>query len=884
MESKYEIAVYLHSFLNLDLFSQGFYAIKIRCRVDDQHAQNAVLGVPARVVQYGQVEDADPGRVADAVWRLEEKDKSFTSRIFWIKYARQDVPLQEMVAFDLVVPEAHGPPACGFVIDFDLLHGTANKELPQGVGTLQPPNDLPLVASQSFRIVPAACTGLHSYCAVQFDTLHLSLLDATIHCTLLDIQNTAPCGGDSVEHWNGVDPSSRGQSPEASLRSRVRALLANPSEAASPEPHEGSPAQSVSPTGVTPRSKHPPMSKTLDSMLSSVLPPSMLSPKNAEPAADVPLKSWRRKKPKAPPEADPPEVDYAAALERWSEARDKLQVDLDELRRLLMDHGVSMKSSGRSPRTGGRTGGWNAEAGATTAWEWSARVMRKFVRGLWNEFLELHREQPRVITEHLRTRWRDARATEWAFWTVNPDAPLSPAGSFLALRAEYEQRGRKGRSRLGPSDVLSARAAEAHRKGIGDGTGCLLQDLSLYQHPERHPILSTERHVAGQHRYTSLSHYRPPLAALETSPSSSPWSFRSTPLDSPADLSPTSSPPPEDTPRMSRLSLPPGVAYGNGNMELPPSVQRFLAETPPVESYEMLVQEMARVSPPGVHVVVFVHGFQGHHLDLRLVRDHWLVLDPSIEPLMSHANQDLTFEPIQDMGARLALEVAEFLDALFGKPARTHGRSTLSKLSFVGHSLGNLIVRSALTHPALEPFLGRLHTCLSISGPHLGYLYSGNALFNSGLWFMKRFKNSACMHQLTFSDRENVQECYLFQLNQARTLDLFKNVILVASPQDRYVPYHSARVEMCSAAIKDLKRGPAYAAMIMGCLGKLTGATGDAEGLERSQTLLRCDVNFDTAASGRTFSSMLGRTAHIELLENDVYIRCLLWTHKDCFL
>lgn len=150
---------------------------------------------------------------------------------------------------------------------------------------------------------------------------------------------------------------------------------------------------------------------------------------------------------------------------------------------------------------------------------------------------------------------------------------------------------------------------------------------------------------------------------------------------------------------------------------------------------------------------------------------------------MSHANQDLTFEPIQDMGARLALEVAEFLDTLFGKPARTHGRSTLTKLSFVGHSLGNLIIRSALTHPALEPSLGRLHTCLSISGPHLGYLYSGNALFNSGLWFMKRFKNSACMHQLTFSDRENVQECYLFQLNQARTLDLFKNVVLVASPQ-----------------------------------------------------------------------------------------------------
>lgn len=91
MENVYEVAVYLHNFLNLDLFSQGFYAIKIRCRLD---SPNVVLGVPARVVQYGQVEDGDPSRVARSFWQLEEEDKSFRSRIFWIKYARQDVLLQ----------------------------------------------------------------------------------------------------------------------------------------------------------------------------------------------------------------------------------------------------------------------------------------------------------------------------------------------------------------------------------------------------------------------------------------------------------------------------------------------------------------------------------------------------------------------------------------------------------------------------------------------------------------------------------------------------------------------------------------------------------------------------------------------------------------------
>lgn len=38
-------------------------------------------------------------------------------------------------------------------------------------------------------------------------------------------------------------------------------------------------------------------------------------------------------------------------------------------------------------------------------------------------------------------------------------------------------------------------------------------------------------------------------------------------------------------------------------------------------------------------------------------------------------------------------------------------------------------------------------------------------------------------------------------------LQYFKNVVLVASPQDRYVPFHSARIEMCKNALKDRHTG-----------------------------------------------------------------------------
>ena len=56
----------------------------------------------------------------------------------------------------------------------------------------------------------------------------------------------------------------------------------------------------------------------------------------------------------------------------------------------------------------------------------------------------------------------------------------------------------------------------------------------------------------------------------------------------------------------------------------------------------------------------------------------------------------------------------------------------LSSHSFIGHSLGNIIIRSVLTRPRFRCYLPRLHTFLSLSGPHLGTLYNNSALVSTG--------------------------------------------------------------------------------------------------------------------------------------------------------
>ena len=52
-----------------------------------------------------------------------------------------------------------------------------------------------------------------------------------------------------------------------------------------------------------------------------------------------------------------------------------------------------------------------------------------------------------------------------------------------------------------------------------------------------------------------------------------------------------------------------------------------------------------------------------------------------------------------------------------------------------------------------------------------------------------------------------VNYCILIQYFFFTGLHYFRNVVLVGSLQDRYVPYHSARIEMCKTALKDKQSG-----------------------------------------------------------------------------
>lgn len=68
---------------------------------------------------------------------------------------------------------------------------------------------------------------------------------------------------------------------------------------------------------------------------------------------------------------------------------------------------------------------------------------------------------------------------------------------------------------------------------------------------------------------------------------------------------------------------------------------------------------------------------------------------------------------------------------------------------------------------------------------------------------MQKWKKSGSLLQLCLRDAPDLRNCFLYRLAQRSMLHSFKNILLVGSLQDRYVPLHSARLEVCKQAQKD---------------------------------------------------------------------------------
>lgn len=220
-------------------------------------------------------------------------------------------------------------------------------------------------------------------------------------------------------------------------------------------------------------------------------------------------------------------------------------------------------------------------------------------------------------------------------------------------------------------------------------------------------------------------------------------------------------------------------------------------------------------------------------------------------------------ETIEQLGQRVAREIQRYI-------AENYTVSKVVRLSFIAHSLGGLITRAALTQPELEPYLPYLHTFVTLSTPHLGMMYH-SSLVDGALWLWQRISKSPSITELRLYDAIDKRQSYLYKLSIGPGLRYFRNILLVSSSQDPYVPYHSARMEITPFAVCDPVDGNIYVEMVSNLYHQTQNCN-----------VRRIDVHFGETDK-KTFADWTGRSIHTSFIDNSTFIQMFLFLYWDCF-
>jgi hypothetical protein len=138
-------------------------------------------------------------------------------------------------------------------------------------------------------------------------------------------------------------------------------------------------------------------------------------------------------------------------------------------------------------------------------------------------------------------------------------------------------------------------------------------------------------------------------------------------------------------------------------------------------------------------------------------------------------------------------------------------------------------------------------------------MYNSSKLVGAGIWILKKWKKTESLKQLSMNDASDLRKSFLFALSSAEGLGWFKHVAFVGAHQDNYAPFESARIEVQHKALAEPK-GRVYVEMATNILSRV-----------RAEQILRIDCNLKFKK--KNLDSMIGRAAHIQMLDNHVLLQ-----------
>jgi len=271
-----------------------------------------------------------------------------------------------------------------------------------------------------------------------------------------------------------------------------------------------------------------------------------------------------------------------------------------------------------------------------------------------------------------------------------------------------------------------------------------------------------------------------------------------------------------------------------------------------------------------LNIYVLVHGLGGSSCDLLMYKNYISFVDPNSEFIISAENAGSDSEKdINILAGNLAKEIIS--DITF------YDINNVDKISFVGYSLGGIIIRAAL--PLIAKYKDKFYSFISLASPHLGLKLKKRHIA-AGLWFIKVFYNKKCLEQLNLDDSPNIEDTFMYKLSKSEGLSWFKKIYFFASSQDTYCPFGSARVQVFNDQMKDQNYSPEILQMAQNMLMRI-----NAECLTRVNTNFYLSENYLNSTSKDksivnffhdSIDKIIGRRAHCEFISNDYFAKMLV--------
>ena len=132
-------------------------------------------------------------------------------------------------------------------------------------------------------------------------------------------------------------------------------------------------------------------------------------------------------------------------------------------------------------------------------------------------------------------------------------------------------------------------------------------------------------------------------------------------------------------------------------------------------------------------------------------------------------------------------------------------------------------------------------------------------------------KTYECLEELSMGDDTDPRKTAMYKLSNNGALNDFKYVVLVSSTQDQYAPFESARIEMGDETPDAAK--PQMTEVYKEMVNNIWHHT--------KADVARFDVTFKL--QGKNIDTFLGRAAHIQFLENQIFMRMLVQCYPQFF-